>query len=70
MPVLLDDAGAEAWLSGETGIELLKPAPEDALRMWPVSRRVSKPGNGEDPRLIEPVALHSSAERPTLFRLH
>src|SRR6266700_355893 len=42
MPVLLDRESADAWLSGEAGLGLLKPAPDDALRMWPVSRRVNK----------------------------
>jgi hypothetical protein len=47
----------------------LKPAAHDALRMWPVSRRVSKPGNGDDdPTLIYPV--HTAAESGTLLRLH
>ncbi len=41
-----------------------------ALRMWPVSRRVSKPGNGDDPSLIEPVAVHAGTEPATLFRLN
>jgi putative SOS response-associated peptidase YedK len=70
MPVLLDQEGAEAWLSGVAGTELLKPAPEDALRMWPVSRRVSKPGNGDDPSLIEPVTVHANAEPGLLSRLN
>jgi hypothetical protein len=70
MPVLLDQKSTDAWLSGEAGLELLKPAPDDALRMWPVSRRVSKPGNGDDPSLIERVAVHASAEPATLFRLN
>ncbi len=70
MPVLLDRESADAWLSGDAGLELLKPAPDDALRMWPVSRRVSKPGNGDDPSLIEPVSVHSAAEAATLFRLN
>jgi putative SOS response-associated peptidase YedK len=70
MPVLLDEEGAAAWLSGEAGTESLQPAPEDALRMWPVSRRVNKPGNGEDASLIEPVALHAATEPETLFRLN
>jgi putative SOS response-associated peptidase YedK len=56
MPVLLDQEGAAAWLSGEAGLELLKPAPDDALRMWPVSRRVNKPRDGDDPTLIESIA--------------
>jgi putative SOS response-associated peptidase YedK len=70
MPVLLDEDGAAAWLSGEAGLELLKPTAEDALRMWPLSRRVSNPGNGDDPTLIDPVAIHSAAEPATLFRLN
>jgi putative SOS response-associated peptidase YedK len=56
MPALLDRGSTEAWLSGNAGTELLKPVPDDALRMWPVSRSVSKPGNGDDPSLIEPIA--------------
>src|SRR5260370_40435588 len=40
-----------------TGTELLKPAAEDRLRMWPVSRRVNKTGTGDDdPGLIGEVA--------------
>jgi putative SOS response-associated peptidase YedK len=41
MPVLLDRPGLEAWLSGAAGPEVLRPAAEDRLRMWPVSRRVN-----------------------------
>jgi putative SOS response-associated peptidase YedK len=70
MPVLLDRDSAGAWLSGEAGLELLKPAPGDKLRMWPVSRRVSKPGNGDDPTLIEPITVHAATEPATLFRLN
>ncbi len=70
MPVLLDYEGMKAWLSGELGTEILRPAPDDALRMWPVSRRVNKPGNGEDPSLIEPIAVHAEAEPGTLFGLN
>src|SRR6266699_900681 len=55
MPVLLDRESADAWLSGDAGLDLLKPAPDDALRMWPVSRRVNKSGNGDDASLIDPV---------------
>jgi len=43
-----------AWLNGSGGAELLRPAAEDRLRLWPVSRRVNKTGNGDDdPMLIE-----------------
>jgi len=61
MPVILEPGNIGSWLSGSAGTELLKPAPEDALRMWPISKRVSKPGNGDDPSLIEPVTLESRA---------
>jgi putative SOS response-associated peptidase YedK len=56
MPVVLDRANIGRWLSGEGGTELLKPAAEDRLRMWPVSRRVNKTGTGDDdPTLIDEV---------------
>jgi len=33
-----------------------RPAPNDLLRMWPVSKRVNVSGRGDDdPNLIEPV---------------
>jgi putative SOS response-associated peptidase YedK len=57
MPVVLDKADIRSWLTGKSGTELLKPAAEDRLRMWPVSRRVNKTGTGDDdPTLIEEVA--------------
>jgi len=55
MPVLLGQRDHEAWLTGKAGVELLRPAPNDLLRMWPVSKRVNKTGVGDDdPSLIEP----------------
>ena len=39
MPVLLADY--EPWLSGNAGLELLKPASENLLQKWPVSKRVN-----------------------------
>src|SRR5262249_55487179 len=70
MPVLFDEEGIEDFLAGKGGIELLVPAAEDALRMWPVSRRVSEPGNGDDPSLIEPVVLHPAAGATLPLRLN
>jgi hypothetical protein len=35
MPVLLVQRDIDAWLSGKAGVELLQPAPNDLLRMWP-----------------------------------
>ena len=46
------------WLSGEAGAGFLKPAPNDYLRRWPVSKRVnSSKADADDPTLIEPVQL-------------
>jgi putative SOS response-associated peptidase YedK len=57
MPVLLDKANFGPWLSGAAGVEILGPAPDDRVRMWPVSRRVNKTGSGDDdPTLIDEVA--------------
>jgi putative SOS response-associated peptidase YedK len=48
MPVLLGQHDHEAWLTGKAGIELLGPAPNDLLRMWPVSKRFNVSGRGDD----------------------
>jgi len=56
MPVLLGRQDHDAWLTGKAGVELLRPAPNDLLRMWPVSKRVNVSGRGDDdPSLIECV---------------
>jgi putative SOS response-associated peptidase YedK len=56
MPVLLDASQFDGWLDGSTGPEILKPAPEAALREWPVSKRLNRAGEGDDdPTMIEPV---------------
>ena len=50
------------WLTGKAGVELLKPAPNNLLRMWPVSKRVNVSGRGDDdPRLIEPAEVDGIA---------
>jgi putative SOS response-associated peptidase YedK len=55
--VLLDKADFGPWLSGAAGVEILKSAADDRVRMWPVSRRVNKTGSGDDdPTLIDEVA--------------
>ena len=55
MPVILDTHRLAGWFGGTAGTELLKPAPDDILRMWPVSRRVNRAGNENDPKLIEAI---------------
>ena len=57
MPVLLRPHDFDGWLAGGGGTELLKPAPDDYLRAWPVSRRVnSSRAPGDDPTLIDQIA--------------
>ena len=57
MPVLLAPEQFEPWLSGKAGVEYLKPAADDLLQKWPVSRRVnSSKAPADDATLIEKVA--------------
>ena len=57
MPVLLQPKDFDGWLAGTAGTELLKPAPDDYLQTWTVSRRVnSSRAPSDDPTLIERVA--------------
>ena len=71
MPVILGQENIGPWLSGSAGTELLKPAPEDTLRMWPVSKGVSKPGNPDDATLIEPIVLDPAiVDSPPGLLLH
>jgi putative SOS response-associated peptidase YedK len=37
--------------------ELLRPAPDDRLRLCPLSKRVNRTSNVDDPTLIEEVSL-------------
>jgi putative SOS response-associated peptidase YedK len=56
MPVVLEAADWPAWL-GETAADplaLLRPATDDALHAWPVSRRVGNVRNN-DAELLAPV---------------
>ena len=57
MPVVLTGGDVMDWLTGAKGLELLKPAPEDALKAWPVSRRVNSSKAPDEPTLIEPATL-------------
>jgi hypothetical protein len=45
-------------VEGSAGLELLKPAPEDLLQSWPVSKRAnSSRGSDDDATLIDRVSL-------------
>jgi hypothetical protein len=47
-----------AWLDGTAGTEILVPAPEEAIRYSPVSKRInSVKAPREDKTLIEPITL-------------
>jgi putative SOS response-associated peptidase YedK len=66
MPVLLEPADVSAWLGGAAGAGLLRPAAEDRLHMWPVSRRVNRAGSGDDdPALL--VAVAAEPEQGSLL---
>jgi putative SOS response-associated peptidase YedK len=56
MPALLTENQFDPWLNGEAGTEMLKPAPNDYLQRWPVSKRVnSSKADKDDGTLIEPI---------------
>jgi SOS response associated peptidase (SRAP) len=58
MPVILEKGDFDAWLTGRGGSELLKPAANDLLQKWPVSRRVNSSRTGdEDATLIDRIEL-------------
>jgi len=58
MPVILEEKDFEPWLSGEAGTEMLKPAANELLQRWPVSKRVnSSRADAEDPSLADPIQL-------------
>jgi hypothetical protein len=61
MPVILEPEQFEARLTGAAGLELLKPAANDVLQCWPVSRRVnSSRASDDDASLVEAVATGTS----------
>jgi putative SOS response-associated peptidase YedK len=58
MPVILEAIDFEQWEQGDAkdAAALMKPAAEDVLQRWPVSKRVnSSRAADDDPSLIEPL---------------
>ena len=56
--MILADAQRTEWLaSAAAATELLMPAPHEMLERWPVSRRVNRAGNENDPKLMPEEAL-------------
>ena len=61
MPLILAPADYTRWLSDEPDPgDLMRPFPAKPMRMWPISTRVNKPEN-DDPSIVEPIALATSA---------
>ena len=59
MPVILEPKDFEQWERGDVkdAAALMKPAFEDVLQKWPVSKRVnSSRADGDDATLIEKTA--------------
>ena len=71
MPVFLKEEQFAPWLSGEAGARILKPAPNDYLQRWPVSKRVnSSKADPDDPALIDRVFCRClGPRRPHAIRL-
>jgi putative SOS response-associated peptidase YedK len=58
MPAFLTREQFAPWLSGEAGVEYLRPTPNEYLQRWPVSKRVnSSRTDADDATLIERVEL-------------
>lgn len=60
MPVVLEPDHFDQWMNGtpDEAAELMKPAAEDVLQKWPVSKRINSSRTPkDDPTLIEPVDL-------------
>jgi putative SOS response-associated peptidase YedK len=56
MPIILEADQFEPWLTARAGRELLKPAANDVLQRWPVSKRVnSSRASDDDASLIEQI---------------
>jgi putative SOS response-associated peptidase YedK len=52
MPVILPAENHDAWLSGESGKEILRPFPANEMTARVISKRINKPGNN-DPSVLE-----------------
>jgi putative SOS response-associated peptidase YedK len=61
MPAVLDRRHYDRWLGREADPhDLLVTYPSEAMRMWPISKRVNKPEN-DDAAILEPVDLDDTA---------
>ena len=60
MPVILAPEDWAVWLEADDPLALLRPAPDDLLRFWPVSKAVNSPRNN-GPELLVAFATDSAA---------
>jgi putative SOS response-associated peptidase YedK len=56
MPVILPEEHHDAWLSGETGKEILSHS-ANRMKAWPIDARMNLPDNN-DPEIIVPIEQH------------
>ncbi|MFN2418437.1 MAG: SOS response-associated peptidase, partial [Candidatus Limnocylindria bacterium] len=60
MPVILEQDAFETWLDPDADLghvrSLLRPAPEEGLRMWPVGTAVNRVAS-DGPELLAPIDL-------------
>jgi len=53
MPVILPAENHDAWLSGESGKEILRPFPANEMTARMISKRINKPENNDSSVLEE-----------------
>ena len=70
MPVILERDQWDTWMRTndlEEAASIMKPAAEDVLLKWPVSKRVnSNRAPSDDPTLIRPIELGTEASQATV----
>ena len=64
MPVVLAPDDWAAWLEDEDPARLMRPAPDDLLRFWPVSKAVNSPCNNGPELLAEHASAPAEAGGP------
>jgi putative SOS response-associated peptidase YedK len=59
MPVILPPESHDAWLSGESGKEILRPFPANEMTARAISKRINKPENN-DPSVLEEAEIEQT----------
>jgi len=63
MPIILEADQFAPWLTGRAGLEVLKPAANDVLQCWPVSKRINSSLASDDDASL--IAQMSPPEKPS-----